>query len=96
MATQRWFLVGAGAIGCEHLKNMSMMGIGCDSSGGVVVTDMDTIEVSNLNLDDIQGNLLTRITNLDGNADFFQQHFADNTTTVKVQARTTLGVLSDA
>lgn len=49
LATQRWFVVGAGAIGCEHLKNMSMMGVGCDPAGGVVVTDMDTIEVSNLN-----------------------------------------------
>jgi len=38
------FVVGAGAIGCEHLKNFSMMGI-----GNIVVTDMDNIEKSNLN-----------------------------------------------
>lgn len=38
------FLVGAGAIGCEHLKNFAMMGL-----GEVIVTDMDTIEKSNLN-----------------------------------------------
>ena len=38
------FIVGAGAIGCEHLKNFSMMGI-----GNMVITDMDTIEKSNLN-----------------------------------------------
>lgn len=38
------FLVGAGAIGCEHLKNLAMMGVGT-----TVVTDMDTIEKSNLN-----------------------------------------------
>lgn len=38
------FLVGAGAIGCEHLKNFSMMGI-----GNIIVTDMDNIEKSNLN-----------------------------------------------
>lgn len=37
------FLVGAGAIGCEHAKNMAMMGI-----GKLTVTDMDTIEKSNL------------------------------------------------
>lgn len=48
---QRWFVVGAGAIGCELLKNMAMMGIGCDpdKKGKVVITDMDTIEISNLN-----------------------------------------------
>ncbi len=49
LAIQRWFVVGAGAIGCEHLKNMAMMGVGCSLKGGVIVTDMDTIEVSNLN-----------------------------------------------
>lgn len=37
------FLVGAGAIGCEHIKNMAMMGI-----GKITVTDMDNIEKSNL------------------------------------------------
>jgi len=37
------FVVGAGAIGCEHLKNFSMSGI-----GNIVITDMDTIEKSNL------------------------------------------------
>jgi len=41
------FLVGAGAIGCEMLKNWSMMGVAC-GSGRVYVTDMDTIEKSNL------------------------------------------------
>ena len=76
----RYFLIGAGAIGCEVLKNWAMMGVGCgagheagagagassssssSSSGGaggdgggsgggggaVIVTDMDTIEKSNL------------------------------------------------
>lgn len=38
------FLVGSGAIGCEHLKNFAMMGV-----GNIIVTDMDTIERSNLN-----------------------------------------------
>jgi ubiquitin-activating enzyme E1 len=48
-ANQRYFVVGAGAIGCEHLKNMSMMGLGTGKNGMVYVTDMDTIEHSNLN-----------------------------------------------
>ncbi|TBU13286.1 ThiF-like ubiquitin-activating enzyme, partial [Hamiltosporidium tvaerminnensis] len=41
------FLVGAGAIGCEHLKNLIMCGIGVN--GNITVTDMDSIETSNLN-----------------------------------------------
>lgn len=56
MSNQRWFVVGAGAIGCELLKNFAMMGLGCkldsnDTSekGAIIVTDMDTIEKSNLN-----------------------------------------------
>ncbi|ARF11555.1 ubiquitin-activating enzyme E1 [Klosneuvirus KNV1] len=40
----KYFIVGSGAIGCELLKNFAMMGI-----GHLVVTDMDTIERSNLN-----------------------------------------------
>jgi len=46
------FLVGAGAIGCEMIKNWAMMGIACTDSnsatGTVFVTDMDQIEKSNL------------------------------------------------
>lgn len=38
------FIVGSGAIGCEHLKNYAMMGI-----KNIVITDMDRIEKSNLN-----------------------------------------------
>ncbi|XP_061178892.1 ubiquitin-like modifier-activating enzyme 1 [Saccostrea echinata] len=45
----RYFLVGAGAIGCEMLKNWAMMGLACGENGLVYVTDMDTIEKSNLN-----------------------------------------------
>ncbi|XP_071438940.1 ubiquitin-like modifier-activating enzyme 1 isoform X2 [Hetaerina americana] len=44
----RYFVVGAGAIGCELLKNFAMMGIGA-GDGCVTVTDMDLIEKSNLN-----------------------------------------------
>jgi len=48
------FMVGAGAIGCEMLKNWAMMGVSCGmpgsaSVGGTThVTDMDFIEKSNL------------------------------------------------
>ncbi|KAI9193586.1 uncharacterized protein BJ171DRAFT_251536 [Polychytrium aggregatum] len=45
----RQFLVGAGAIGCEMLKNWAMLGIGSGPEGCIYVTDMDTIEKSNLN-----------------------------------------------
>ncbi|CAF1335638.1 unnamed protein product [Rotaria sordida] len=45
----KYFVVGAGAIGCEMLKNFAMMGIGCDKEGSIYVTDMDSIEKSNLN-----------------------------------------------
>ena len=57
----RIFVVGAGAIGCEMLKNFALMGVGCADScadrfgghgataaGSVVCTDMDQIEKSNL------------------------------------------------
>lgn len=43
------FLVGAGAIGCEMLKNWALLGLGTGSEGGIVVTDNDSIERSNLN-----------------------------------------------
>ena len=41
--------MGAGAIGCELLKNFAMMGVACGEGGVVYVTDMDVIEKSNLN-----------------------------------------------
>lgn len=46
---QRVFLVGAGAIGCEMLKNWAMMGLATGEQGKITVTDLDTIEKSNLN-----------------------------------------------
>ena len=42
------FLVGAGALGCEFLKNLALMGVATDGKGQVTVTDDDTIEKSNL------------------------------------------------
>ena len=47
-ANQRVFLVGCGALGCEYLKGLALMGIGTGRDGQVYVTDMDRIEVSNL------------------------------------------------
>ncbi|KAI0469449.1 putative ubiquitin-protein ligase [Xylaria cf. heliscus] len=43
------FLVGAGAIGCEMLKNWAMIGLGVRPNGMIFITDMDSIEKSNLN-----------------------------------------------
>jgi ubiquitin-activating enzyme E1 len=48
LQNQRVFVVGAGAIGCEILKNLAAMGAGTGKAGVVIVTDMDTIEKSNL------------------------------------------------
>lgn len=52
LLSSSWFIVGAGAIGCEMLKNFAMMGIGCDrhsaTKSKIFITDMDTIEKSNL------------------------------------------------
>ncbi len=42
------FLVGAGALGCEFLKNFALMGVGCGDKGLLTVTDDDVIEKSNL------------------------------------------------
>jgi len=41
------FLVGAGALGCEFLKNFAAMGV-CCAGGELCVTDDDQIEKSNL------------------------------------------------
>ncbi|KAL7421709.1 E1 ubiquitin-activating protein [Cryptotrichosporon argae] len=49
LAAVRQFLVGSGAIGCEMLKNWSMMGLATGAEGSIIVTDLDTIEKSNLN-----------------------------------------------
>ncbi|KAJ7937317.1 ubiquitin activating enzyme [Mycena leptocephala] len=49
VTNHRQFLVGSGAIGCEMLKNWSMMGLASGSKGAIQVTDLDTIEKSNLN-----------------------------------------------
>jgi len=52
------FMVGAGAIGCELLKNYAMIGVGVgkvdkeknrNAAGKIIITDPDVIETSNLN-----------------------------------------------
>ena len=48
LENKKMFVVGAGAIGCEIMKNLSAMGAGTGEKGSVIVTDMDTIERSNL------------------------------------------------
>ena len=42
------FLVGAGALGCEFIKNFAMMGLGTGVQGQTTITDDDVIEKSNL------------------------------------------------
>ena len=42
------FMVGAGATGCEFLKNFAMMGFCSDKNSKFTVTDNDNIEISNL------------------------------------------------
>lgn len=42
------FVVGSGALGCEFLKNLALMGVSCSTQGKLTVTDDDVIEKSNL------------------------------------------------
>jgi len=50
LSSQKVFVVGSGAIGCEVLKNLAAMGVGTKKTKGgcIILTDMDTIEKSNL------------------------------------------------
>lgn len=43
-----YLLVGAGALGCEFLKNFALQGVAAGAGGRLIVTDMDTVEKSNL------------------------------------------------
>ena len=43
VSESRVFMVGAGAIGCELLKNFAMVGLGTGESGKIIVTDPDHI-----------------------------------------------------
>ncbi|XP_052162404.1 ubiquitin-activating enzyme E1 3 isoform X1 [Oryza glaberrima] len=42
------FVVGSGALGCEFLKNLALMGVSCSPKGKLTITDDDVIEKSNL------------------------------------------------
>lgn len=44
----QWLVVGAGGIGCEVLKNLVLMGVGCSFDGSITVTDMDYVSKPNL------------------------------------------------
>jgi len=43
------FIIGAGALGCELLKNLSLLDISTKKDSETIITDNDTIEISNLN-----------------------------------------------
>jgi ubiquitin-activating enzyme E1 len=49
LANVNTFLVGAGALGCEYIKMLSLLGMCCGKKGLLHVTDDDNIETSNLN-----------------------------------------------
>ncbi|KAF8402591.1 hypothetical protein HHK36_010678 [Tetracentron sinense] len=44
----KMFIVGSGALGCEFLKNVALMGVCCSNQGKLTITDDDVIEKSNL------------------------------------------------
>ena len=50
ISSKKVFVVGSGAIGCEILKNLAAMEAGTNQikGGSLILTDMDTIEKSNL------------------------------------------------
>lgn len=44
------FMIGAGALGCEYVKMLSLLGLGTDEyNGELCITNDDHIEISNLN-----------------------------------------------
>ena len=43
------YMIGAGALGCEYLKQFALMGVASSANGKLTVTDDDSIEISNLN-----------------------------------------------
>ncbi|CAI9778637.1 unnamed protein product [Fraxinus pennsylvanica] len=48
------FLVGSGALGCEFLKNLALMGVSCGNQGKLMVTDDDDDD-TNYHMDLISG-----------------------------------------
>ncbi|GAA5865163.1 hypothetical protein JCM3774_002157 [Rhodotorula dairenensis] len=49
VADAKLLVVGAGGIGCELIKNLVMSGFGTGDRGEILVLDLDTIDLSNLN-----------------------------------------------
>lgn len=49
MQNAKLFMVGAGALGCEYLKQFGLTGVASGENGSLTVTDDDNIENSNLN-----------------------------------------------
>ena len=49
LSNKNIFLIGAGALGCEYLKNFALMGVSGNNSSCITVTDNDNIVISNLN-----------------------------------------------
>lgn len=49
LMNQKYFLVGAGALGCEFIKQFALTGMCCGTKGKLTCTDDDNIEISNLN-----------------------------------------------
>jgi ubiquitin-activating enzyme E1 len=49
LKNSKFFLIGSGAVGCEYLKILSLMGAGSGQNSKIIVTDNDNIEISNLN-----------------------------------------------
>ena len=51
LINSKWLIVGSGAIGCEHLKNLAFMNVANKNlgTGSIILTDPDSIEKSNLN-----------------------------------------------
>lgn len=45
MTSQRYFMVGAGAIGCELLKNFTLMGLGAGPQGKVGSSKTSSISI---------------------------------------------------
>jgi ubiquitin-activating enzyme E1 len=48
LKSSRIFMIGAGALGCEHAKNLVMLGGFTIKLGQLTITDPDTISLSNL------------------------------------------------
>jgi ubiquitin-activating enzyme E1 len=45
-ANQRVFLVGCGALGCEYLKGLALMGVGTGKDGKIWVSDGEYTNIS--------------------------------------------------